>query len=317
MVELLAITYSIILWLVFKVFKVEVNKWSLTTAVLGGVFSIGFLLLMMGMYQPFTKEARFYSITTPILPTVKGRVIEVNVKQGQKLKKGDALFHIDPIPFQNEVDRLDAELNLAQLNLEDATTLFKKKAGREKNVEIAQATLDSLSAQLATAHYNLSETVVRALDDGHVEQVRLRPGVLAVPMPFSPLMTFVHDKDKFLLGGFRQNPLQNIKPGFEAEVIFVALPGKVFKARVEGVLQNMGQGQFMPDGKLLQLEHVTPPGLVLVSFKMEDDLSDYQLPYGVKAYITVYSDKMEPIAMIRKVVLRIMSWENYIFSFMS
>ena len=61
MVEVLIIVYSMLMWLVFKVFKVPLNKWTGTTAVLGGVVSIGFLLLMMGMNHPFTKEARIYT----------------------------------------------------------------------------------------------------------------------------------------------------------------------------------------------------------------------------------------------------------------
>lgn len=317
MVELLIVTYSMLMFLVFKVFKAPVNKWSVTTAILGGVVSIGFLLLMMGMYHPFTKEARIYTLTTPVLPTVKGRVIDVSVKVGDRIKAGDVMFYIDPEPFQNSVAELEAELVLADSNLEDATALYKTRAGSEKNMERAQATFDSLTAQLANARYDLSQTEVRAEDDGYVAQVRLRPGALAVPMPFSPLMTFVHDKDRFLLGGFRQNPLQNIKPGFDAEVAFVAVPGKVFKASVVGVGEIMAQGQLLPDGKLIKLEGITPAGRVLVRINVTDDLSAYQLPSGVKAYVAVYSDRWEPIAIIRKVLLRIMSWENYLFSFIS
>ena len=317
MVELLIIIYSMLMWLVFKVFKVPANKWTGTTAVLGGVVSIGFLLLMMGMYHPFTKEARIYSLTTPILPTVKGRVVDVNVKTGDKVNKGDLLFSIDPEPFEYSVAILEAELVLAVSNLQDATTLYEKKVGPEKAVERAQRTVDSLNGQLANAQYELAETEVRATDDGHIAQVRLRPGALAVPMPFSPLMTFVHNKDRFLLAGFQQNPLQNIKPGFEAEVIFVALPGKVFSATVVGMSEIMAQGQLLPDGRLIQLDKVTPPGRVMVQINIEDDLSNYQLPVGVKANVAVYSGTWQPVAIIRKVLLRIMSWENYLFSILN
>ena len=317
MVEVLIIVYSMIMWLVFKVFKVPVNKWTGTTAVLGGVASIGFLLLMMGMYHPFTKEARIYSLTTPVLPTVKGRVIEVNVKVGDRIKAGDVLFRVDPEPFQYAVDQLEAELVLANSNLVDSTELFKKKFASAKDVERAQASVDSLAAQLANARFELSETDVRAEGDGYVAQVRLRPGALAVPMPFSPLMTFVHDQDRFLLGGFQQNPLQNIQPDFEAEVIFTALPGKVFAASVNGVTEIMAQGQLLPDGKLIKLEGVTPAGRVMVRIDISDDLSGYQLPVGAKAYVAVYSDTWKPVAIIRKVILRVMSWENYLFSFMA
>jgi len=317
MVEVLIIVYSMIMWIVFKVFKVPVNKWTATTAVLGGVASIGFLLLMMGMYHPFTKEARIYSLTTPVLPTVKGRVIEVNVKTGDRIQKGDTLFRIDPEPFQYAVDQLVADVSLAVSSLEDATELFEKQFASAKDVERLQAAVDSLNAQLANARFELSETDVRAESDGFVAQVRLRPGVLAVPMPFSPLMTFVHDQDRFLLGGFQQNPLQNIQPDFKAEVIFTALPGKVFAASVVGVSDIMAQGQLLPDGRLIKLEGVTPPGRVLVRINVEDDLSGYVLPTGAKAYIAVYSDTWKPVAIIRQVILRVMSWENYLFSFMA
>jgi multidrug resistance efflux pump len=317
MVEVLIIVYSMIMWIVFKVFKVPVNKWTGTTAVLGGVVSIGFLLLMMGMYHPFTKEARIYSLTTPVLPTVKGRVVEVNVKTGDRVQEGDLLFRIDPEPFQYAVDQLVADLSLAVSNLADATELFEKKFASAKDVERAQASVDSLTAQLANARYELAETDVRAESDGYLAQVRLRPGALAVPMPFSPLMTFVHNKDRFLLGGFQQNPLQNIQPDFEAEVIFTALPGKVFAATVGGVSEIMAQGQLLPDGKLIKLVGVTPAGRVLVRIDITDDLSGYVLPTGAKAYVAVYSDTWKPVAIIRKVILRVMSWENYLFSFMA
>ena len=317
MVEVLIIVYSMIMWIVFKVFKVPVNKWTGTTAVLGGVASIGFLLLMMGMYHPFTKEARIYSLTTPVLPTVKGRVIEVNVKTSDRVQEGDLLFRIDPEPFQYAVDQLVADLSLAVSNLADATELFEKQFASAKDVERAQAAVDSLTAQLANARYELSETDVRAESDGYLAQVRLRPGALAVPMPFSPLMTFVHDKDRFLLGGFPQNPLQNIQPDFEAEVIFTALPGKVFAATVGGTSEIMAQGQLLPDGKLIKIDGVTPAGRVLVRIDITDDLSGYVLPTGAKAYVAVYSDTWKPVAIIRKVILRVMSWENYLFSIMA
>jgi multidrug resistance efflux pump len=314
MVEVLVIVYSMIMFFVFKVLKVPLNKWTGTTAVLGGVVSIGFILLMMGMYHPFTKEARIYTLTTPVLPTVKGRIIEVNVKTGDRVKAGESLFQIDPEPFQYEVDRLEAERILAESNLADAQELFAKQFASAKDVERAQAALDSLKAQLASAHFNLSQTDVQAEADGYVAQVRLRAGALAVDMPMRPLMTFVNDQDRFLLGGFQQNPLQNIQPGFKAEVIFIALPGKVFSATVDGISDIMGQGQLLPDDKLISVNGVTPPGRVLVRINVEDDLSEYQLPVGAKAYIAVYSETWEPVAIVRKVILRIMSWENYLFS---
>ena len=79
----------------------------------------------------------------------------------------------------------------------------------------------------------------------------------------------------------------------------------------------MAQGQLLPDGKLIGLDRVTPAGRVLVRIDIKDDLSGYQLPTGAKAYVAVYSNTWKPVAIIRKVILRVMSWENYLFSILS
>jgi multidrug resistance efflux pump len=47
-----------------------------------------------------------------------------------------------------------------------------------------------LKAELATAEFNLSETVVRAPTDGIVLQLFLREGMMAVPLPLRPVMIF-------------------------------------------------------------------------------------------------------------------------------
>ena len=102
---LLILIYVSICYAVFKIFRIPVNQWSLATAALGGIIGIALLLLIMNYNHPFTKNARIYFATTPIMPDVKGRVIDVPVKANTMLKQGDVLFRIDPAPYQFEVDK--------------------------------------------------------------------------------------------------------------------------------------------------------------------------------------------------------------------
>ena len=88
---LLILTYTAICVAIFKIFRIPVNKWTLPTAVLGGIFLIGFIMLVMNYNHPFTKNARIYFTTTPIIPDVKGRVIEVPVKS-QRDRSRQAIF---------------------------------------------------------------------------------------------------------------------------------------------------------------------------------------------------------------------------------
>jgi multidrug resistance efflux pump len=144
----------------------------LATAALGGIIGITLLLLVMNYNHPFTKNARIYFAVTPVLPGVKGRVIEVPVETNKPLKEGDVLFRIDPKPYQYILDqkkallaeaeqnvrqlkasldqatagaeRMDAQFELAQQNYDRQAELFEKKV-------IAQATLDTFTRNLDTA----------------------------------------------------------------------------------------------------------------------------------------------------------------------
>ena len=97
---LMILTYTAICYAIFKIFKIPVNKWSIPTAVLGGIILIALILLIMNYNHPYTREARLYFYTTPIVPAVRGEVIEVPVKANVPLKKGDVLFRIDPRPLR-------------------------------------------------------------------------------------------------------------------------------------------------------------------------------------------------------------------------
>lgn len=51
---LLIMTYAALCITIFKVFKIPLNKWTVPTAVLGGVIIIGTLILLMNYNHPFT-----------------------------------------------------------------------------------------------------------------------------------------------------------------------------------------------------------------------------------------------------------------------
>src|SRR6516165_12555254 len=101
---LLVLIYVSICIVIFKLFRIPVNQWSLSTAALCGIFGIALLLLTMNYNHPFTTNARIYFPVTPILANVKGRGIEVPVHANTPLKEGDVLFRIDPKPYQYVVD---------------------------------------------------------------------------------------------------------------------------------------------------------------------------------------------------------------------
>jgi multidrug resistance efflux pump len=370
---LLILIYASICVAVFKIFRIPVNKWTLPTAVLGGIFMIGIILLVMNYNHPFSSNARIYFATTPIMPNVKGRVIDVPVEANASLKEGDILFRIDPTPYQYVVDQrkallAEAETTVKQLksaydqalaNVEKVKVqvkLAEEDFGRqeylfEKKV-IAQATLDTatrnvdaakqalaaseaaaegarlayaseisgvnttvarLQAELGEAQYDLDNTVVRAPGPGYVTQMALRPGMYVVPAPLRPVMVFVHKDDEVLAAGFQQNALQRIRAGDEAEVAFDGIPGRVFKAKVGHVIDAIALGQLQATGTLQDMGAALPGGRAVATIDIEEDTSGYNIPGGAAAQVAVYTPYAHHFALIRRILLRMRSWENFVF----
>ncbi|WP_260260414.1 HlyD family secretion protein [Vibrio intestinalis] len=370
---LLILTYAALCITIFKVFRIPLNKWTVPTAVLGGVVLIGALILLMNYNHPFTQIGNQVYSSTPIVSGVRGRVIEVPVEPNQPLQQGDVLFKIDPIPYQAAVDKIKAQVKEASqgaLGLESSlqeaqAAQIKAIADRDKaereysryqrgfdkgafteqqvdtrrqtykaaqaalnvaqtKVEQAQIALDSeiggentavakLLADLRKAEFDLDQTTVRAPTDGFATQVALRPGVMAVPLPLAPVMSFVHSEDLLYTAAFRQNSLQRLKPGFEAEFLFRSLPGRVFKGEVVEVLPAIGESQFQARGALFGSDALRTNGRVLVTLRITDDLSEYQLPLGTAFEAAVYSDSFTHVSIMRKVLIRMKSWQNYLY----
>ncbi|CAI1099168.1 Inner membrane protein yibH [Serratia quinivorans] len=107
---LIILTYVAFAWSIFKIFKIPVNKWTVPTAALGGVFLIGALILLMNYNHPYTYLAQKAVISIPITPQVTGVVSEVTEKQNVLMKKGEVLFKLDPARYQARVNRLQADL---------------------------------------------------------------------------------------------------------------------------------------------------------------------------------------------------------------
>jgi len=136
-----------------------------------------------------------------------------------------------------------------------------------------------------------------------------------VPAPLRPVMVFVNTeaRDRELGAAFQQNSLQRVKSGDEAEVAFDAVPGRVFKGSVRLVLDAIAAGQFQPTGTLVDVGARTEGGRALAIIDIKDDLSGYQIPLGAAAQVAIYTEHWHHVSLLRKILLRMRSWQNYIF----
>jgi multidrug resistance efflux pump len=315
---LLILTYTALCIAIFKIFKIPLNKWSVPTAVLGGIILIGGLIMTMNYNHPYSEISRQYFVSTPVVPAVRGTVISVNVKPNMPIKAGHLLFSIDPVPYQNKVDALKAQLVSADLDFKRAVMLMERKIGKQRDVDITKAKVDDLTAKLHDAEYDLIRTEVRAHSDGYVTQMLVYPGLFVVPMPLRPAMVFVQQDSFSYVGWYRQNSSKRLEVGNEAEIAFDALPGKVFSAEVVQVLPVLAEGEVQANGTMISLNQGGLPGRIPVQMKITDphfaDLAQH-VPGGSYGQSAIYSEHFHHVAIMRKVILRMSSWMSYFFPF--
>jgi multidrug resistance efflux pump len=136
-----------------------------------------------------------------------------------------------------------------------------------------------------------------------------------IPQPLRPVMVFINSEegDKIMGAAFQQNSLQRVKAGDEAEIAFDAVPGRVFKGKVRHVIDAIAAGQLQPTGTLIDPGALPSGGRALALIDIEENLSDYQIPLGAAAQVAIYTEHFEHLSLLRKILLRMRSWQNYIF----
>ena len=138
-----------------------------------------------------------------IRPNVSGFITKLSVDEGAVVRKGQTLFIIDPVQYEEAVNVARAAVNVAesavataQLTVDNKRELAKKNIISNYDLQMAentlasqQATLAQARAQLVNAEKNLSYTQVTSPSDGVVGTIPFRVGALVSPSMTTPLTT--------------------------------------------------------------------------------------------------------------------------------
>ena len=217
-----------------------------------------------GKIQPKTK--------VDVSSDITGRIIEVAVKEGDRVKRGDLLLKIDASTFeasvarsvaalasaraaavQSEANRGQAERALRRARelraqnqnlvsdeqLEQAETQFKVAEAISTSSE---RQVDQAQAQLQEARDQLAKTVLRAPMDGQVTRVAVEEGEVAVPGTFSRetgLLMTVSDLSVIQVNvQVDETDVVRLALGDSAEVTIDAFPDTTFSGRVTKVAHS-------------------------------------------------------------------------------
>jgi multidrug resistance efflux pump len=228
-------------------------------------------------------------------------------ERSKKLLETGAVAQVQFERAKNNFNAAEATAQSAKSEA-DRALLEAEAVVKGVNTDVAR-----LQSELDTAKFNLEQSVVRAPTDGTVQQNFLRPGMFAASMPLRPVMIFLHDEKPKFTAAFLQNSAQRIEEGSEAEFILPAVPGRFFKGKVDAVGAFIAQGQLQPSGNLIDPEQIKGEGRILVRIEPEADISKYLIVPGSTAQVAIYTHHMHHLAVMRKVLLRMKSWTNFIF----
>ena len=215
----------------------------------------------------------------------------------------------------NRFDLEQAESDLRDLEAQVATTVANEAQVRAQLAAVVDgdiASIAKIKADLANAEWELEQTTVRSPCDCYVINLALRPGAFVAGMPINPVMTLVEAEGQ-IVALFNQNELHQVSPGNEAEFALKTNPGRVIKATVDSVIWAQGMGQMSSSGTIPMTGVLAaPPNRFAVKFDVAERDRDLFLAAGAAGSAAVYTDHGHMIHIIRKVIIRVGAYSDYL-----
>jgi membrane fusion protein, multidrug efflux system len=108
----------------------------------------------------------------------KGFLDQMPVDEGRAVRTGELLFRIMPKVYEAELQKAQAEVRAAEIELENAKTLVGNNVVSKNEQAMAQAKLDQARAEAASARLRVSFTEIRAPFDGVLDRIPKKMGSL-------------------------------------------------------------------------------------------------------------------------------------------
>ncbi len=329
MIVILILLYSSFYFLFFEKTK-WLNKTTRNISIFTGVGVVLVASIVFSWYtfSPMSGDARVVRYIIPIVPNVKGQVVEVYVQPMTPVKEGSKLFQIDPSVYQFNVQKLQAQVQqfqaqekLADINLNRANSLVKTNSIAKADVDtwqankdIAIANINATNAALANANWQLDETTVRAPYDGFVPNLQVRAGSYVSSVPLASSMAFVSDETSDIVASFSQSSIRLVNVGDNVEVVFKTIPGQVFAGKINSIIKVSSQAQLNASSTLPSMTGAAVNDRWAVRVTLENREQAKALPQGAGGTLAVYTDKGKVVHVISKVTLRIKAWLAYLTS---
>jgi HlyD family secretion protein len=168
-----------------------------------------------------------------VSPDEPGRVIKLNVREGDQVKEGAPLYSVDDDLQKADLNQNNATLANAQQTYDRASALSKTGSGTQASLDSAVSALRVAEARVNTSQTRLTRRGAFAPVSGSIQQIYFREGemvpgqrpVLSIMPPGNMKVRFFSsetDLPKFALGDDVRVSCDNCAGDLTAKIYFIA-----------------------------------------------------------------------------------------------
>jgi membrane fusion protein (multidrug efflux system) len=163
----------------------------------------------------------------------EGRLTSLLPYEGDAVAKGEVLARLDDRLLRASLNKAEATLKQAQLDLNRLERLVKREMVSEEAIERARTALVVAEAEVSLLRTRLDYSVIRAPFDGVVSARLVEPGDVAAK--FSHLLTLTKPSPLVAEVGVSELWLPHLKVGDRVSLTIDALPGERFSANIDRI----------------------------------------------------------------------------------
>ena len=152
---------------------------------------------------------------------VAGKIMSINVNEGQRVTKGQVLMHLDSKVLENNIEEVKTQLELAETVYEKQKSLWDQKIGSEIQYLEAKNNVESLKKRLESLNAQLDMYYIKAPFDGEVDEIFPKVGEMASPM--LPLLRILNMDQAYIKADISERFIGKIKVGDTSIISFPSL----------------------------------------------------------------------------------------------
>ncbi|MDQ6845872.1 MAG: efflux RND transporter periplasmic adaptor subunit [Bacteroidota bacterium] len=201
-----------------------------------------------------------------IFPMVSGVITGVNVQLGDYVQKGQKLGIIrsgEMAGYGNDLVTSKTNMLIAKKNMDAAEDMYKSGLLSEKDYITAQQLYKQSQSQLTRSNEVLQinggntqgEYVVRAPISGFIVDKQINSNMAIRTDNSTNLFTISDLKNIWVIANVYESNIAQVHQGDEADVTTLSYPGRVFKGKVDQVLNVLD-----PTNKVMKIRVVLPNG---------------------------------------------------------